>query len=98
MSLSTKILVVLGALVFLIFGGLFIYTEIQHKAQLQAINEQLTSQKQLADNITRSLATYATKDDMNTFAQNSNVNLDTIRKDLTTLNASLAAMNKITID
>lgn len=98
MSLSTKILVVLGALAFLIFGGLFIYTEIQHKAQLQAINEQLTSQKQLADNITRSLATYATKDDMNSFAQASNVNLDTIKKDLATLNASLAAMNKITVD
>ena len=93
MTTLEKILIGLLAFVLVMGGGLFIYEKVNNAKQLQAMSDQMTSQKQLVDNITRSMSTYATKQDMEQFAKDSNVNLDAIKKDLSNLNSSLIAMN-----
>lgn len=98
MPTSTKIVIIISAILFIIMGGFIVYKEHQNTLQMQAITQQMTSQKQLGDNITRSLATFATKDDMNAFAKDNGVNLDNIRKDLASLGSSLTAMNKADVD
>lgn len=98
MPLSTKIVAIISAICFLILGGFIVYKEHESAAQLKAMTEQMTSQKQLADNITRSMANFVTKDNMDSFAKDNGVKLDTIRKDLATLGSSLTAMNKVAID
>src|SRR5271157_4627412 len=98
MTVLEKVLIAVLAIVVFVGGGLFMYEKLVTAKQLQAMSEQMTAQKQLVDNITRSQANYATKDDINAFAKDSGVNLDVIRKDLATLNASLTAMNKITVN
>ena len=97
MTVLEKILIALLALVIVIGGGLFMYEKFVNAKALQALSSQMTAQKQLVDNITRSQANYATKDDINTMAKDSGVNLDAIRKDLATLNASLTAINQVSI-
>lgn len=98
MTLLEKILAAALVLVILVGGGLFMYEKFVSAKQLQALATQMTSQQQLIDGITRSQATYATKDDISAFAKDNGVNLDVINKNLATLNASLSAMNKVTID
>lgn len=98
MTTREKILAIVFGICILIMGGLFIYKEHEHSVQMQAISTQITAQQQLADNITRSLSTYATKDDMTQFAKDANVNLDVIQKNLSTLNSTLSAMNQSTVN
>lgn len=97
MPLSTKVLAIVSAIIFLMMGGFIVYKEYATAAQIKAMSEQMTSQKQLADNITRSMANFVTKDDMNNFAKDSGVNLDVIRKDLATLGSNLTAINKSSV-
>lgn len=97
MTTLEKILIGLLAFVVVISGGVFIYEKYNSAKQLQAMSDQMTSQKQLVDGITRSLGTYATKQDMEQFAKDSNVNLDAIKKDLASLNSSLTAMNSAVV-
>src|SRR5579885_545331 len=97
MTTLEKILTFLLIFVIVVGGGLFIYEKINSEKQLQAISSQITSQKQLVDGITRSLSTYATKDDMTQFAKDAQVNLDAINKDLASLNSTLTAMNSSTV-
>lgn len=84
----------------MIFLGILGFTIYQAHAigvRQAAIEEQVVASKQLADNINRAMATWATKADLEQFAKDSNTNLDAIKKDLATLNSNLTAINVITV-
>lgn len=55
-------------------------------------NKQIT-QKQLDDSIIRSSSKYVSKDDLDKFAKDNNISLDTIKKDLGSLDAKLKSIN-----
>ena len=82
MTLSTKILLFLGA--FLILGALsfIIYKEIESSKRQEAIETSIVKQKDLIDNITRSMAEYTTKGDLEQFIKDNNINLKAIKDDL----------------
>lgn len=96
MSLSSKILIFVGALVLLIVGGVVVYKQFEISARQDAIEKQVVAQKELADGITRAMAQYATKQDIDNMAKDNNVNLKTIQDDLKKLNASITAINVVT--
>lgn len=98
MTVLEKVLISILVLVLVIGGGLFAYEKVDSAKRLQAMSDQITSQKQLTDNITRSLSTYATKQDMDQMAADSKVNLAAIQKDISSIGATLSAMNKVTVD
>jgi hypothetical protein len=98
MSLLNKILIFLGVAV-VIFGlGFIIYKQNEISNRQLAIEAQMVGQKELADNIMRSQNGYATKDDIEKFIKNNNVNLQAIQDDLDKLHASLIAANTITVN
>lgn len=97
MTLTTKILLVLLALTIICSGGFVMYKLHQMSAQQDAINKSIVEFKQLQDGIARSSAQYATKDDLNNFAKQNNINLDAIRQDLSTLNATVTGINQVTV-
>jgi len=84
MTLLNKILI--GLLVITVVGaGIFIYYKERQFASMQtAINQSMVAQKELADQIMRSQGTYASKQDVEAFAQQNQVNLDAIKSDLKT--------------
>lgn len=90
-----KILVTIGAV--LTLGALIfiIYSMQQIKAQQTAIQSQLVEQKQLVDGIVRSQNQFASKDDIEKFAKDNNVNLRAIQDDLNKLNAQVTSINVI---
>lgn len=90
-----KILVAIGAIA--LFGTLafVIYNQIQLRHQQDAIQTQLVEQKQLVDGIMRSQSQYATKDDIDKFAKDNNVNLSAIKDDLAKLNAQVTSINVV---
>lgn len=96
MTLSTKILAILGTLLLLAGLTFTIYEVHAINARQDAIEQQVIAQKQLADNITRAMATWATKTDLEQLAKDSNTNLAAIQKDLSALNANLSAINVAT--
>lgn len=97
MSLSTKILLALAAIFIVIAGGFFIYKQVQLSRKLDDIQKSVIETKQLADSINRAQAEYATKQDIEEYAKQQNINLDVIRKDLATLGATVQGINGITV-
>ncbi len=97
MSLSTKILVFIFGLVILCLGGFLIYKQIETANKIADIQNSIVAQKQLLDNITRAQSQYATKDDIDAFAQQHDVDLNVIKQDLATLNAEISAISNISI-
>lgn len=93
MSLLNKILLVLLGLVVLGSAGFIIYTEHRMSARQDAIEQSVIAQKQLADNITRAMADWTTKADLDKFAQENNININAIKDDLAKLNANVTAIN-----
>jgi hypothetical protein len=84
-------LVIGGAVALLIIiGSLFAYNhhKIIVEEQQKAIESQVIAQKQLADNILRSQASYASKSDIEAFAKQHALDLDVVRKDLAKLQAT----------
>jgi len=88
-----KVLVAIGAILFVSMGGFIIYNQIQLKAQQDAIQSQLVEQKKLVDGIVRSQNQYATKEDIDKFAKDNNVNLGAIKDDLDKLRAEVVSIN-----
>lgn len=97
MSLSTKILLILAAFLTLGAASFIIYKQIEISNRQSAIETQIINQKQLTDNITRSLNQYTTKDDIEKFIKENNINLKVIQEDLSKLNASILAINTTNI-
>ncbi len=96
MSLSSKILILIGFLAFLGISGLIVYKQFEISARQDAIEKQVVAQTELANGITRAMATYATKEDINNIAKENNVNMKTIQDNLDKLNASVTAINVVT--
>lgn len=97
MSLSTKILIWVGAILVLSGLGFIIYKQIEISNKQAAIETQIVQQKQLVDNIVRSQNTYATKGDIEQYIKDSGVNLKAVQEDLDKLNAQVHAVNAIII-
>lgn len=95
MSLSTKILIILGAI--LTFGALsfIIYSQVQISKRQTAIETSVVAQKTLIDGIVRSQSTWATKDDVNQFIKDNNINLKAIQDDMAKLHAEVTAVNVV---
>ena len=93
-----KILAGLLVVVLICFGG-FVFVKDRQMATMQTdISNSLVAQKALADNIMRASSQYSTKADLDAFAQQQNVNLAAIQKDLATLNAQVSGINVITVN
>jgi hypothetical protein len=97
MTLSTKILLFLFGLLLLSGVGFIVYKQIEISHRQAAIENSFIQQKELADNIMRSLSKYSTKEDLESFAKSQNLNLDVIKKDLEGLNANLVAINSVIV-
>jgi len=97
MSLSSKILILIGFLALIAVGGIVVYKQFEISARQDAIEKQMVAQKDLGDGITRALAQYATKQDIDNMAKDNNVNLKLIKDDLDKLNASLTAINIVSV-
>lgn len=89
----TKVLLAIGGIV--LFGALafIIYNQQQIKDRQTAIETQIVAQKQLVDGIVRSQSQYATKDDIDKFAKDNNININAIKDDLEKLNAQVTSIN-----
>lgn len=97
MSLSSKILLFIFAILTVLTCGFIVYKQMENAKQLANIQTSLLAQKQLVDNISRAQAQYATKDDINNFAQQHDIDLNAIRQDLATLNAQVSAIGNFTV-
>jgi len=95
MSLSTKILLFLGAILTLGALSFVIYKQIENSNRQAAIESSVVKQKELVDLIMRSMSQYATKTDIENLLKDNNVNLKAIKDDLSKLNANLVAVNLI---
>lgn len=93
MTLSTKILLFLLAALLICTAGFVIYKQHEISARQDAIDKQMVAQKELQDNIVRSMAQWTTKADLEQFAKDNKINIDAIQKDLSSLNANLTAIN-----
>lgn len=98
MTLTSKILLFLFGMLMLCAGTFIIYKQIEISNRQATIESSLVAQKELADNIMRSMSQYASKADVEQFAKDQNVNLDAIKKDLETLNANLVAVNNVIVN
>lgn len=97
MNLWQKILMV--ALSLLIITGIFFIIFKQHEIakKQDAIENQILQQKELTDNILRSQSKFSTKEDLDKFINQNNVNLKVIEEDLDKLNAKLTFANVATV-
>lgn len=93
MTLSTKILIWIGAVLLVGTLGFIIFKQIENSNRQLAIQTELVAQKQLIDGIMRSSAQWGTKDDINKFITDNGVNLKAIQDDLSTLHAEVNAVN-----
>jgi hypothetical protein len=95
MTVLNKILIALLALTIIGALGFVFYKERQFTQMQAAMSQAMVSQKALADNIMRSQSAYASKQDLEAFAQQNQINLDAIKSDLKTLNASVSSVNYV---
>jgi hypothetical protein len=98
MSLSTKILIWLGAVLFIGSLGFIIYKQVEISNRQLAIESQVVAQKNLVDGIVRSQSTWTTKDDLDKFIKDNGVNLKAIQDDLNKLHGEVTASNLVTVN
>ena len=97
MTLSTKIIIAISAIVALCLATFIIYKQNQISQQQEAIEKQVVAQKELTDNLTRSMNQYATKQDVEQFAKDNGINLKAIQDDLKKLQANISSINAVTV-
>lgn len=97
MSLSTKILIALGIILTLGTLSFIAYSQIKIAEKQQAIETQIVQQKELVDNIMRSQNSYISKQDLNQFIKDNNVNIKAIQEDLNKLHAEITAVNVLVV-
>lgn len=95
MSVATKILIAIGAIVTLGLLGFIVYQQHELKTQQTTIQNSLVAQQQLVDGIMRSSSQYATSADLAKFASDNSINLRAIQDNLKSLNAQLTAINVV---
>ena len=67
------------------------------KKQQAQIESTVISQKELQDNITRSLSKFASKDDLEEIAKQNKINLDVIRSDLSKLDGKIVGISTVSV-
>lgn len=77
--------------------GFIIYQQFEMKNMQTAINQSVIEQKQLVDQIVRSQGNYVSKDDLNNFAKQNDINLNDLKNDLSSLNATITGINHIDV-
>lgn len=97
MSLSTKILLIIGGIVLFSAMAFIIFKQVENANRQLAIQTQMTQQKDLIDGIVRSQTQWATKSDLDKFITDQGVNLKAIQDDLNKLNASVSAANTVVV-
>lgn len=90
-----KVLIGLGSLLVIGTLGFMVFKQIEISDRQKAIETQVVEQKQLVDGIVRSQSSWTTREDMEKFIKDNNVNLDAIKEDLAKLDAEVAAVNLI---
>lgn len=95
MTLSTKILIWLGAVLVIGALGFIVFKQIQISNRQEAIESSIVEQKKLVDGIVRSQSQWATRDDVEKFIKDNKVNLEAIKDDLDKLHAEVSAVNLI---
>ena len=93
-----KILAYVGFGVIVFALGYVIYNQEKIKTQQTALQTAVTQQQQLVDGITRASSTYATKDDIASFAASQDLNLKAIQDNLSKLGAQVGSVTVTTID
>lgn len=93
MTLSTKILIWLGALAIMGALSFIIYKQIDISRRQESIEQNGVLQKQLIDGIVRSQSSWATREDVEGLIKSSGINLKAIQKDLDKLNADVSTIN-----
>ena len=97
MTLSTKIIIAVTAIVAICLASFIIYKQIEISNQQTAIETQVVKQKELVDGITRSMNEYASKNDIEKFIKDNGINLKAIQADMSTLHAEIKSVNVVTI-
>jgi hypothetical protein len=97
MKVWEKILLIVGAALLFVMMGFMLVKIYDLETQQAAIQTQVVKSAQLADGITRAMATYATKQEIQSFADNNAVNLKVIQDNLATLSASLSSINQVSV-
>lgn len=93
MTLSTKILIWLGAILVVGALGFIIFKQVQISNRQDAIESQIVAQRQLVDGIVRSQSQWATRDDVEKFIKDNKINLKAIQDDLDKLHGEVEAVN-----
>lgn len=97
MSPLNKILISITAIIAICLASLIIYKQFEISNRQKAIEESVVKQKELSNNIMRSMSEYATKEDMVKFANDSKISLKDIQKDMDKLQADVKAINTIIV-
>lgn len=97
MTLLNKVLLIVLGLTIVGAIGFIIYQQHQMSVMQTQINTSMVAQKALLDGITRSSSQYVTKQDLDNFAQQNNINLAAIQKDVDSLNAAVGGINQVVV-
>ena len=97
MNPSTKIILI-NAVIIVGLSAFIFYKENESSKRQKEIETNIVKQKELVDNITRSMNEYATKKDIETYIQNNNINLKAIKDDMKLLGAEISAVNDYSVD
>lgn len=95
MTFTNKLIIIISGIILLCAVGFIIYQQHAMSTMQQQINTSMVAQQTLMDNITRSSAQYVTKQDLDDFAKQNNVNLATIQQNVNSLNATISGMNAV---
>lgn len=90
-----KIGVAAGFILLLVAAVIMIKFQMDIAERQNALEQNVVEMKQLQDGIVRSEAKYVTKEDLEKFAKDNNINLEIIRKDLAKLGAEIKGINVI---
>lgn len=83
------------AIIVIIIAALLFFIKYQYSllAKQEAIQQSIVEMKQLQDGIVRNQSQYVSKNDLEKFAKDSDINLDPIRKDLNNLGANIQGIS-----
>lgn len=95
MTLTNKLLITTIILTILTCGTFIIYKQIEISNRQKAIEESIIAQKSLSDNLVRSMSSYATSEQIESYIKNNKVDLSAIEKDLKVLKARIESVNTV---
>jgi hypothetical protein len=98
MSAFDRLLLAVIAALVVSFGVFVFYKEEQTKNLQTQLNTSMVAQTNLINNIQRSQAQFATTSQLDAFAQQQNISLSAIQKDLDSLNATITGINAVVVN